>query len=97
MSKIYDEAESSVQNLKPLKVEKRSYGSLHAPMLNEKLPNGICFNLACRFKDDVWKLDGLLMFFKTEIEAKERSISIGFLTDSFESKSHKNSHQSYSA
>ena len=37
------------------------------------------------------------MFFKTEIEAKERSISIGFLTDSFESKSHKNSHQSYSA
>ena len=37
------------------------------------------------------------MSFKTEIEAKERSISIGFLTDSFESKSHKNSHQSYSA
>ena len=39
----------------------------------------------------------MLIFLKTEIEAKERSISVGFSTDSFESKSYKNSHQRYLA
>ena len=52
------------------------------PLLNEKLPNDIRFNLARKFKDDVWKLDEMLIFLKTEIEAKERSISVGFSTDS---------------
>ena len=77
-----------------MKVETSSYGSLLVPLLNEKLPNDIRFNLARKFKDDVWKLDEMLIFLKTEIEAKERSISVGFSTDSL---SYKNSHQSYSA
>ena len=33
----------------------------------------------------------------TEMEAKERFISVELSTDSFENKSHKNSYQSYSA
>ena len=39
----------------------------------------------------------MLIFLKNKIEAKERSISVGFSTNSFGSKSYKNSHQSYSA
>ena len=64
------------------------------PLLNEKLTNDICFNLARKFKDYVWKLDDMLIFLTTEIEAKERSISVWFSTDSL---SYKNNHQSYSA
>ena len=72
LRKIYDEVEFSVRNLKLLKVETSSYGSLLVPLLNKKLPNNICFNLARKFKDDVWNLDDMLIFLKTEIEAKER-------------------------
>ena len=92
LRKIYDEVEFSVRNLKLLKVEASSCGSLLVPLLNEKLPIDIRFNLARKFKDDVWKLDDMLIFLKTEIEVKERSISVGFSTNSFESKSYKNSH-----
>ena len=88
LRKIYDEVEFSVRNLKSLKVETSSYGSLLVPLLNEKLP--IRFNLACKFKDDVWKLDNMLIFLKTEIEAEDRS---RFSTGSL---SYKNSPKSYS-
>ena len=94
LRKIYDEIEFSVQNLKSLKVETGSNGSLLVHLLNEKLRNDIRFDLARKFKDDVWKLDDMLIFLKTEIEAKEISISVGFSTDS---SRYKNSHQSYSA
>ena len=56
------------------------------PLSNERLPNDICFYIARKFKDDVLKLEDML-FLKTEIEAKERSISVGFSKDSFEIKS----------
>ena len=63
-----------------MKVETSSYGSLLVPLLNEKLANDIRFNLAPKLKNGVWKLDDILIFFKTEIEAKNRSISVGFST-----------------
>ena len=66
------------------------------PLSNERLPNDICFYIARKFKDDVLKLKDML-FLKTEIEAKGRSISVGFSKDSFEIKSYVNSHQSHSA
>lgn len=50
LHKIYDAVEFSVRNLKSLKVETSSYGSLLVPLLNEKLPNDIRFNLAREFK-----------------------------------------------
>ena len=86
-----------MQNLKSLKVEISNYGSLLVPSLNEKLPNDIRFNLARNFRDDVWKLDDMLILLKVETEAEERSISVVFLANSFESQSYKNNHQSYSA
>ena len=49
LHKIYD-GEFSVRNLKSLKDETSSYGSLLVPLLNEKLPNDIRFNLAREFK-----------------------------------------------
>ena len=97
LHEIYGEVEFSLRNLNSLKVEKSSFGSLLVLLLNEKLPNDIHFNLARKFKDDVWKLDDMPTFLKTEIEAKERSISVRFSTDSFESKSYENNHQNYSA
>ena len=51
--KIYDEVEFSVRNLKSLKAETSSYGSLLVPLLDEKLPNDIRFNFACKIKDDI--------------------------------------------
>ena len=50
LHKIYDGVEFSVRNLKSLKDETSSYGSLLVPLLNEKLPNDIRFNLAREFK-----------------------------------------------
>ena len=82
LRKIYDVVEFTVRNLKSFKVENSNYGSLLLPLLNEKLPNDIRFNLARKFKDDVWNLDDMLIILKTEIEDKERSISAGFSTDS---------------
>ena len=70
LCKSYDEVEFMVRNLKSLKVETSSYCSLLVPLLNEKLTNDICFNLARKFKDDVWNLNSMLKFLKTEIEAK---------------------------
>ena len=89
LRKIYDEVEFSVRNLKSLKVETISYGSLLAPLLNEKLPNDIHLSLARKFKDGLWKLDDMLIFLKAEIEAKEPSIFVRFSTDSL---SYRNSH-----
>ena len=94
LHKIYDAQEFNVRNLKSLKVETSSWGSLLGPLFNEKLP--IYFNLARKFKDGVWKLDNMLIFLKTEIEAGERSISLEFLINSLENKIYKNSSQSYS-
>ena len=68
--------EFSVRNLKSLKAETSKYGSLLVPLLNEKLPNHTRFILARKFKDDIWKLDDMLIFFKTEIEAKQLFISV---------------------
>ena len=45
--------EFSVQNLKLLKNETRSYGSLLLLLLKEMLTNDICFDPAREFKDDV--------------------------------------------
>ena len=39
LRKLFDQVESSVRNLRLLKVEKNSYGSLLVSLLNEKLVN----------------------------------------------------------
>ena len=49
LRKLYDQVESSVKNLKSLKVETNSYGSLLVPLLNEKLPNDLRERIAYNF------------------------------------------------
>ena len=41
LRKLLDQVESSVRDLKALKIETNSYGQLLVPLLNEKLPNDL--------------------------------------------------------
>ena len=77
LRKLFDQVESSVRNLKSLKVETNSYGSLLVPLLNEKLPNDMRERIARKFDNNVWSLDDMLNFLKRELEATERSLSVG--------------------
>ena len=77
LRKLFDQVESSVRNLKSLKVETNSYGSLLVPLLNEELPNDMRERIARKFDNNVWSLDDMLNFLKRELEAKERSLSVG--------------------
>ena len=53
LRKLFDQVESSVRNLKSLKVEKNSYGSLLVPLLNRKLPNDMRERIARKFDHNV--------------------------------------------
>ena len=73
LRKLFDQVESSLRNLKSLKVETNSYGSLLVPLLNEKLPNDMRERAAREFDNNTWSSDDMLNFLKRELEAKERS------------------------
>ena len=77
LRKIFDTVESSIINLKTLKVEVNSYGSLLVPLLNAKLPKELSLQIAKNFEDDVWPLEDIMKVLKNEIQAKERSLSAG--------------------
>ena len=62
--KHLDQVESSVRNLKPLKVETNSYGQLLVPLLNEKLPNDLRLRIAREFENDVCLLDDMSRYFE---------------------------------
>ena len=47
------------------------------PLLNDKLPLERRVILSCKLENDIWRLDYMLKCLKTEVEAKERSMSIG--------------------
>ena len=76
LRKLLDEVESSLRNLKSLKVETDSYGQLLGPLLSEKLPNDLRLRIAREFENDVWLLDRLGIL-KKEVESKEQSILVG--------------------
>ena len=45
-------------------------------MLNEKLPNDLRVVIARNFENNIWTLDEMLNLLKTEIQAKELSLSV---------------------
>ena len=47
------------------------------PFLNGKLPSEVRLILSRNFQNDNWQLDDVLKILKREVEAKERSFSIG--------------------
>ena len=77
LRKLFDTVESSIRNLKTLKVEVNSYGSLLVPLLNVKLSKELSLQIARNFEDDVWPLEEMTKVSKNEIQAKERSLSAG--------------------
>ena len=84
---LCDSVETSVRNLKLLHVETSS--SQLVPLLNEKLPNDLREVIARNFENNIWTLDEMLKFLKTEIQAKELSLSV---TASNVDKSAKRNH-----
>ena len=89
LRKLYEKVESSVRNLKILDVDPSSYGNLLVPLINAKLPNELSLLIPRKFENEVWLLSDLLKHLKIEIEAKERSVSIGhFYTEPVQSNFH---------
>ena len=61
-------------------------GNLLVPLINAKLANELRLLIARKFENKVWLLSNLLKYLKIEIEAKERSVSLGhFYTERVES------------
>ena len=81
LRKIFDTFESSIRNLKTLKVEVNSYNSLLVPLLNTKFPKELSLHIARSFEDDVWSLKDMMKVLKNEIQAKERSLSVATFFD----------------
>ena len=50
LRKLFDTVESNIRNLKTLKVEVNSYGSLLVPLLNAKLLKELSLQIARNFK-----------------------------------------------
>ena len=73
---LFDSVDTSVQNLQSLNVDTSGYGSLLVPLLGGKLPGDLKVIFARKFESNVWNLDEMLKFLKTEIQAKERSVSV---------------------
>ena len=71
LGKLNEKVENSVRNSKALEVDLSSYGNLPVSLINAKLPNEL------RILNELWLLSDLLKHLKIEIEAKERSISLG--------------------
>ena len=77
LGKMYDQIEVCVRNLKALNIDIATYGAILVPFLNGKLPSEIRVILSRNFQNDIWQLDDMLKILKREVEAKERSFSIG--------------------
>ena len=60
LRKLFVNVENSARNLKTLSVNIETYGSLSAPLINEKLPNDLKLLIARQFDSDVWSLSKIL-------------------------------------
>ena len=67
LKKLFDTVESSIRNLKTLKVDVNSYGSLLVPLLKAKLPKELSLLIAQNFEDDVYPLEEMMKVLKNEI------------------------------
>ena len=69
---LYDAVESTIRNLKTLKVDATTYGGFLSPLLSKKLPSELKMIMSRKFKNDVWDIKQMMDMFKEELEAKER-------------------------
>ena len=77
LRKMYDQIEVCVRSLKTLNIDIATYGAILVPLLNGMPPSEIRVILSRNFQKDIWQLDDMLKFLKREVEAKERTFSIG--------------------
>ena len=82
MRSMYDSLEFNISNLKELKVDVSTYGSLLIAIIFDRIPEELRIKISEKFGDNEWKLDEMLTVLKTQIEARERSIAIGSFTPS---------------
>ena len=74
---LYDQVESSVRNLKCLQIDTSGYKTLLVSLLIENPPFHFRENIAKKFENDIKELSEMLKILKSDLEAKERSISVG--------------------
>ena len=76
---LKEKAESTVRNLKTLDVDLSSYWNLLVPLINATLLNKLRLLISRKSENKVWLFPDLLKHLKTEIKAKESSVSLGHL------------------
>ena len=74
LRKLYGKIEISVRNLNSLDEKKETYGNLLISIINARLPEKLRLYLSRKFKNNLWNIDDLLTFLKTDDEAKERLV-----------------------
>ena len=74
LRKLYGKIEISVRNLNSLDEKKETYGNLLISIINARLPEELRLYLSRKFKNNLWNIDDLLTFLKTDDEAKERLV-----------------------
>ena len=75
LRKLSNDIENCVRNLRSMDVETSTYGSLLIPLLKERLPDELVFNISRRFEDRIWTLDLLIEYTNKEIKASENCSS----------------------
>ena len=73
---VYDQIESRVRGLQGLGVNSDSYGNLLIPIMLNKIPEELKLLISRKFKKDEWDLDSLLKEFQSELEARERIMTV---------------------
>ena len=77
LRKLLDQSESSIRNSNSLDVKTNRYGTLLVPLINHKLPDNIRISTAKKFDDEIWVIEKLITLLRKQVEAKERSFTIG--------------------
>ena len=75
LRQLYDTVESHVRGLQSLGVSSDSYGSLLSSFLLSKLPPELRLILSRELGSNDWKLDHVMQFLETEVQARERASS----------------------
>ena len=67
---VYDQLETTVRNLRSLNVETQTYGYFLVPVLRQKLPNVLRMIMSRNFKNDIWEMTQVLIFFRMNSKRK---------------------------
>ena len=86
---FFDNIESHVRSLQGLGIESKSYGSLLAPIILDRLPQELKLIIRRNLKSEIWDLDKILLLINKELRARE---SCTIPSNSFNSISNDEKH-----